>query len=765
MVPGFSLAPTETPPKKGKTMNCRRWGVVIAVWGMVLSMTVPPLHALAPYSLFREDAPQMALMAIATYLGEKIQAGEIDPNNCREELDLLVRREPPEIRRDIELDKALSVKASRGAGGGVVVDMTVWVREKPVRFVFEDKKCEIVPAQLPPLLDRVMVRGNKILPQEIPPGPFKKFLEIVRENRWEGIMVFGGTARNLLLEREYPPGDLDVILKIALTAEEMEEALNAGQTMEEAELKKYSAMRKEIDRYFSQYPRGARDALGVPLQIVDWMDEKMRLHGGFGKMGWTMAELPGIAADRIGIDPESLRLFDPAQGVKDLSQRRLRFYGRDWKNGVQHHHVFRILRLKYQLAEWGMRLDEETADYLETYFTNPPAGFRSIVQRAQKISQIRKTHPDLDGLLKEGTRLQTANDALEYRRKESMSEARRRTVARRHQFVKTRYDAVVDAVAEILAKEQYEEGENPKLLARSLIRHGTVQVDLKRGIVTNDFLGIGGYVLQLYQGVDNPGEITSELRRLGAEPLMSTLGLDLDSFTGYARRIWLEDRIKEMKFDKPSRAGLRMASYQTGSRVIKMPLRVKTSGVIASKDTIVSAMALSHGTAAECLGNLIVPTVVLKNVCVSKGHVHDLEKFLEQIEAADGQDEVELPFVVIQELPEGSMPLDQKVQELAQKQDADGLLRIMRNFVDFHVALWQRGVINHDFRMESYVVDERGNIRLFNLSKISVPRNGQDYQSYWQHLAGTAADFFDARCGRQMGVRFRELAGPRANPL
>ncbi len=370
--------------------------------------------SLAPDSHLKEDAPEMALMAIVASVWGKIQRGEIlvgdDKSQIWSTLMAELKMQSAFVQNSIELDKGLPVQITTRPDGSMALDVMAWIQQKPKRVACVNNKCMFLTPRLPPLLHRVHARGGRLLEQEIPQGALKAFLKIIRENGLNELIVFGGTVRNLLLERQYVDGDLDILVWVKPTDDQKQEAQRAGWTKAQLYDELHMRLKAKVEKCFKQdWTKMTFE--GVPVEFIGRLDEELHFEGSFQKeyRGLNLKDIPGISINNIGIFPDTLQLFDPVEGSSDLFHRRLRYCGRTIQQGVDYHLVFRMLRLKSQLGYLGMRLDASSAKILEESLKIPlPQSSPAVMKWATMIADLKDAHRDLDHNIHEIRRLYKA---------------------------------------------------------------------------------------------------------------------------------------------------------------------------------------------------------------------------------------------------------------------------------------------------------------------------------------------------------------------
>ncbi len=711
---------------------------------------------LAPRSQVNRDAMEMVVEAMIIQAWARLQQGEITPDALWDVLSESLAQVPQEIRAEIEIDRGLPVKAVEQPDGTWNIDAMLWVREKPLRVICSGGECSFQKAKLPLLMDRVIARGGRVLEREIPPGPVRILVDLCRENGLHDLMVYGGAVRNILLERETIKGDTDIFIWTRLTTEEKAYAHARRKPLHEMRDEKEQQILARLRELFGRDPK--KVVLdGSPLHFIGIIDEENVCYAAFAR-GFVqpVQEIPGINVDNIGIHLDSLETYDPVHGLRDLSKGVLRFCGTDLEGyrGINYREALRILRLESQLAPWGVKMEERSERILQRIFVEPaPDITRMLVEWAERVAALKDFYPELE------------SDVLEIRgfrekaTKENLSEEEGRRLAQafdrltRHVIA---YDLISAGREPSLTQEQFDRAKRaaqPEI--DSIIRNSCVGIDLITGTTKNDTYEIGYFIVQLYQGAEDPYAITARLRQIGLEPVLKALGIHLDPFTRYARRIWAEDRIKDIRFDMPVRVGQRMAAYPMGQRIVKIPLHTAHEPDLQPERDSYAASLSSHEIAQERLGGLIPPTTILKNVRIPKAHVANVRAFVSQVQANDLGDEIKLPLVIAQDMP--GMNLKDRTVELKKKGDMDGLRRLMKNFVYFQVQLWKRGVINSDYRLESYRVNEDGEILLFNLSKLSVIDPQQDYSHHILALRQFLVGYFN-HLSPGLGTRFSSLS-------
>ncbi len=719
---------------------------------------------LAPVSRVKEDSPQMALMAIVASVWSKIQRGDIllgddGKSQIWSALSAELKMQSAFVQESIELDKGLPMLITKRPDGSMALDVMAWIQQKPKRVACVNSKCIFLSPKLPPLLDRVHARGGRLLEQEIPIGPLKTFLTIVREKGWNNVMVFGGSVRNLLLEREGVAGDLDVIIWAQLSDDEKKITVSAKDKQAELRSRKFKETQSQIQTYFGTPLREIKID-GSPLQIIGMLDENLVFYGEFARnFKEPLKEIPGLTIDVMGILPQNLRIFNPVGGLEDLTKKTLRFAGRDIENGITQRDVFRLLRLKSQLASWGLQLDGRTSRLLSSAFRSPPTEiFQLMMNWAHWAVNLKQKYPDVEHdigeirkLRKVSARLKADIAVIQQKGGDAGPQSKKLEEAENDRDWRIRYLGLVLA--------QYEIGEDKKITDQivenkikngdvdRLIRTTLVEIDLELGEVEQDTdkFGIGKYILELYQGAADPEGITAELHRLGADLLLKAIGIDLIPFTGYARRVWVEDRLKEARFNKSTAITMGMDEYRMGDHVVRVPLKSVT-------DT--DELVASHGMAINILGDSIPPTTMLRNVRVRKEHIIDLG-FYQRVNFLDKGDEIEIPLVIVQDLVGVSLP--DYAFWLEANGDKAGMIRLMKNFLKLQVSLWSKSVISLDYQMQSYVVQPNGEVLLSHLESLRNLKHKEDHSLHLDRIRAEAETFFNL-FGKKLGTRFAERA-------
>ncbi len=279
------------------------------------------------------------------------------------------------------------------------------------------------------------------------------------------------------------------------------------------------------------------------------------------------------------------------------------------------------------------------------------------------------------------------------------------------------------------------------LLASSAL----VEIDLQTGQIENDQLKVGKYIMQLYQGAENPEAITRELHDVGVDTLLKAVGIDLIPFTGYARRVWVEDRLKEARFQKNTAITKGMDEYRMGDHVVRVPLKS-----VPNMDDLVA----SHGLAINILGDSIPPTTMLRNVRFRKEQISDMG-FYQRVKCLDKGDEVEIPLVIVQDIVGVSLP--DYAFRLETSGDKEGMIRLMRNFLNLQVSLWSKSVISLDYQMESYVVQPNGEVLLSHLESLRDLKRVEDHSLHLDRIRAEAETFFNL-FGKRLGTRFAQRA-------